>query len=574
MVNNPRSFTLLFSFLFAVQIWAISPENLETLTVARKDGISPGEMKKLFEDVATLENKKVGELVVELQKVDPDYATEIVLDEGFFKLAYILDNGWDLTKLNTRLEDLLVVALRQQHMACINLVLKSGGWKILLEKKNSEILKQAGLEGSSWYAHILKEWEKPESRIAQEQESYEYRVDGMSRRKKAEKAAQESVAMAPAGGAARSVPAFTTVPVPYATNRAMDDRYRSKINSIEGAANFYSYTNAGGISYGIADVTIPRTHKKGQLEDRGIFEFRHNAAKHVILQKITLKNSEEFFSDLGTMFKAREEAFPDQRQAKELFLYVHGFNVDFSYAMRKTAQMMYDMDYPGLSIAFSWPAKAVSVPLPRDFREDVVRAEASVEILELFIRQIMEKYPARKIHIIAHSLGTRVLSNVILNIAKSLNPTQVAEAAKKVFGEVILAAPAIDAQTFVSTWASQITPLCERVSIYASDDDYALKVQHLAENSNFSFPLGLWEGDKRGLSKGITHYDLSELSSGTFSLDHSVYSEVPMAIDHMKLILNDSPNDGHFGTLAYIKKASFADFFSRNPMELWQFLSL
>jgi esterase/lipase superfamily enzyme len=356
----------------------------------------------------------------------------------------------------------------------------------------------------------------------------------------------------------------------------MDDRLRSKIHTIDGAASFYSFTNAGALSYGIANVTIPRIHKKGKLEDRGILEFRHNPATHVILQNLRLKNSEEFFTELSEMFKAREAAFPDSTQAKELFVYIHGFNVDFSYAMRKTAQLMYDMDYPGLSIAFSWPARAVSVPLPSDFRDDVTRGEASAPVLELFLNQIIEKYPDRKIHIVAHSLGARVLSQVLINITKSLNGDRMKEGVKKVFGEVILAAPAMDAETFVTSLASRMTPLCDRVSIYASDDDYALKVQHLAEGPNFSFPLGLWDNkaNKRGISDGVTHYDLSSLSAGTFSLDHSTYSEVPVALDHMKLILNHRPTDVDLGTLGYVRKTNGLDFFSRKAKEFWQFLEI
>lgn len=571
-----KSFTLVISIFLASEVaQALSGQSIESLFLTRDSKVSFYFTKKTFDSVATAEKKTLKEIVAELQDLDPDYGTELVLDEDFFKLSFILDNGWDVELPNSKLEDLLVVALRQQHTPIIQLVLKSGGWKILLKKKNEEILKQAGIE-HEYYSELLSEWERPEKKLNYQPESYEYRVDGKSRDQKRKDLEEESVAMSPAGGAARPVQEFTTVPVPYATNRAMDDRLRSKIHTIDGAASFYSFTNAGAISYGIANVTIPRTHKKGKLEDRGILEFKYNPANHVILQNLHLKTSEEFFSDLGEMFKAREAAFPDSTQAKELFVYIHGFNVDFSYAMRKTAQLMYDMDYPGISIAFSWPARAVNVPLPNDFRDDVTRAEASEAVLELFLKQVIEKYPDRKIHIIAHSLGSRVLSRVIVNIAKTLNPNRMMEGVKKVFGEVILAAPAMDAHTFVNTMASEMTPLCDRVSIYASDDDYALKVEHLAEGPNFSFPLGLWDNkaDIRGISDGVTHYDLSNLSAGTFSLDHSVYSEVPVALDHMKLILNHRPTDVDLGTLGYVRKANALDFFTRKAKEFWQFLEI
>jgi len=562
-----------FLFLIVIQINAIEPSNLEFLSFYKTDRESFIATKRAFEGVALTENKSVKEVVKELQKLDPDFASELVKDEDYWKLNFLLDSGWDLAVPNSEGKDLLVLALEQGHDPVIELTLKYGAWKLARARKNSEILRDAGQEGNDYYAHILKGWESPTDKLREKPTSESFKVDGVSRSNR--RMLEQLAPMAPAVEAAQDQK-FSKVEVPFATNRATVAKYQNRIHTPEGAEAFYSFTNGGRVSYGVAEVSIPKTHQRGKLEDRGILEFTRDPSKHVILQKLSLTTSQDFFADLGARMKKREELFDGVPQSKDLFVYIHGFNVDFSYAMRKTAQIMYDMDYPGLSIAFSWPARAVSIPLPSDFKDDVQRAEDSVVVLEAFMRELLEKYPDRKIHIIAHSLGTRVLSRVMVNLARTMNVDGLVGGVKKLFGEVILAAPAIDADTFVNNWAAQITPLCDRMSIFASDDDFALKVQFLAEDASFSFPLGLWnaKNDQHALARGVLNFDLSNLSAGTYSLDHSVYSEVPVAIDHMKLLIHDKAGEDRFGQVGYIFKTSAIDFFSRESRELWKFLEI
>lgn len=42
----------------------------------------------------------------------------------------------------------------------------------------------------------------------------------------------------------------------------------------------------------------------------------------------------------------------------EAFVFVHGFNVPFHEAAKRTAQMAFDMHFEGLPILYSWPSRA------------------------------------------------------------------------------------------------------------------------------------------------------------------------------------------------------------------------
>lgn len=604
------------AFLASLTAGAISPSGLELLVVSSRSSTDFFKMHEIFKEVLASDRganfQSMRELVIKLQEIDPDYATRILELEDFWKLSFLLENGWDVSLKNSKGRDLLTEAISVYHLPNIELILKSGGTKILLEKLNKEILKDAEAEGDRDMENLLARWEqwaldpsKFPNFLEGQPSSYKmegiYANDGFGAASPAMSASPPSEVAPPVAAPAPAAPAPTLgvtpsplrtrslqtkgvrveanpntfeVEVPYGTNRSMDSAKKLAINTTEGAEAFYSFTDSGKISYGVAKVSIPKIHKKGKLEERGFFEFKWDPEKHVLLKNLTLIDSEtDFFKKVAAMIEAREEAFPDESSSKELFVYIHGFNVDFSYAMRKTAQLMFDMDYPGLSLAYSWPARAVKLPIPQDFRDDVLRAEASISMLEEFLNKLRAEYPDRRINIIAHSLGTRVLSKVLMNIAKSMDPDQISAGAK-VFGQVILAAPAIDAQDFIQDWAPLITPLCDRVSIMASDDDFALKVQSLAEDLK-SFPLGLWTDSRSALALDIFNFDISRLSNGTFSLEHSVYSQVPHAIDHMGMLLKKNPSEEALSQLPYAKYLESQerdDYFSRLKRKVWDFM--
>ena len=41
---------------------------------------------------------------------------------------------------------------------------------------------------------------------------------------------------------------------------------------------------------------------------------------------------------------------------KQVFVFVHGFNVSFENALRRTAQIAYDLNFDGAPFLFSWPS--------------------------------------------------------------------------------------------------------------------------------------------------------------------------------------------------------------------------
>jgi len=57
-------------------------------------------------------------------------------------------------------------------------------------------------------------------------------------------------------------------------------------------------------------------------------------------------------------------------QQKELLIFIHGFNVAYADAMRRTGQIVYDLGFGGVSFCYSWPSQG-------DFTKDPVDKENS-----------------------------------------------------------------------------------------------------------------------------------------------------------------------------------------------------
>ena len=111
------------------------------------------------------------------------------------------------------------------------------------------------------------------------------------------------------------------------------------------------------MSYGYADVSIPRDHRMGEIEAPSIWrlELRGDPAKHVLVPEARRVGEAAFFKQISDRVSMSAK--------KEAFVFVHGFNVAFDDAVRRTAQMAYDLAFEGPAITFSWPSQGSLAPL-------------------------------------------------------------------------------------------------------------------------------------------------------------------------------------------------------------------
>ncbi|MCB1204155.1 MAG: alpha/beta hydrolase [Verrucomicrobiae bacterium] len=253
-------------------------------------------------------------------------------------------------------------------------------------------------------------------------------------------------------GTGESSKEFHTVEVFYGTNR--------KPTGFREPNEFYGRerNREGPVTYGKIDVSIPLHHTVGVVERPKWYklEFSEDPKKHVVMVKLETLEKDDFFTKVDDKAKT----YP-KRQA---LLFIHGFNVSFPDAIRRTAQIAYDLDFEGTALAFSWPSQAAL----EAYTVDQDNAVWSAPHLSRFLLDLQEKSDLEEIHIIAHSMGTRVLTQA-LALAHD-------EGFSLKFNNVILAAPDIDADVFKDQILPKIKGSADRLTMYSSSGDTALKV--------------------------------------------------------------------------------------------------
>ena len=290
------------------------------------------------------------------------------------------------------------------------------------------------------------------------------------------------------------------------------DRKLKKNNPI---STRYS-SGMGEFSYGIAKVSIPKKHKLGELESPKWwkFEFKADASKHIILKKLEKLTVNSFFEKMKLKMK--------ETKNDDIFVFIHGFNVTFKDSVRRTAQLAYDLNYPGIPVAYSWPSQGTSI----DYLADKDRATWSYPHLKKFLVTLNKKANARKIHVLAHSMGNRVL----LNALKDVDSNAVR------LNQVILAAPDINSRIFIDQIEPRLRRKAKRYTLYTSSHDKALIVANTLQKSH---RLGQ-SGKEMVVVDGIDTIDASGID--TNALGHSYYGdERELLFDMYNLIKNGMP---------------------------------
>ncbi len=265
----------------------------------------------------------------------------------------------------------------------------------------------------------------------------------------------------------------------YATTRAVNDPGDPR--------DFYGTERAPrarGLQYGYCEVTIPvSAHEAGKLESPNFFklEFKPDPRKHIVLQKVEILDRDSFLSSLHGKLAAASDA--DDWSA-DAMVFIHGYNMSFAKATRRTAQIAYDFGFPGAPVLFSWPSDGSLLGYVSD-RED---AEWSVPYLRDMLTELRDKAGARRLHLVAHSMGNQVLIRALRELAWQR------DGGEPLFANVILAAPDFDARVFTEQIAPQVIGLAQRWTVYASDKDVALDASRILSARRLGTPLSLIEG--------------------------------------------------------------------------------
>lgn len=323
----------------------------------------------------------------------------------------------------------------------------------------------------------------------------------------------------PVGSTAIPQRRFETVKVYYGTDRA------GAVDKLKGVSFGPNRSMDGALSLGYCDVAVPYDRETGSLHRRSLLRYLHpdDPEYWITVVQVSPLSRADFLADIS-------KGVTSASHLKNIFVFIHGYNVSFSDAAARTAQLAYDLQFDGVPIFYSWPSKAEWTKYTADENE----VDWTVPHLEQFLSVVASQTNADQIFLIAHSMGNRALVRALEKMTAAnggnLNPK---------FRHLVLAAPDIDADVF-GQLAGAMKGSATDVTLYASRNDLALEASKL-----FHF-AGRRAGDtSAGLFTypGITSIDASEADTA-LGLGHSYFASTDSIVGDLYYLIRGIPPNG------------------------------
>jgi len=311
---------------------------------------------------------------------------------------------------------------------------------------------------------------------------------------------------------------YDVMPLFYGTDR--------KNAAKPGKRPVYNSKRAERLQLGYALVTIPKLHEMPNVERPWSITLPfigkiqlgwEDPKKHFTVKQLRELKEAEFLA-LVKQQLAKSTKYKDQA-----LIFIHGFNNSFEGALFRTAQIAFDLKFDGVPFVYSWPSAGSWTSYPYD-RES---ASSARPYLKEFLQLVSQKSGAKSVSIIAHSMGTFALLNVLRDL-KYAAPNSVK------INQIILAAPDIGVNEF-KILAKEIKGLSTGVTLYASANDRALYVSR-------EYHGGVARaGDvpNRGpiVVSGIDSIDVSAISIETLAVNHSSYAQTKALMSDIERLL-------------------------------------
>lgn len=167
-------------------------------------------------------------------------------------------------------------------------------------------------------------------------------------------------------------------------------------------------------------------------------------------------------------FAARVDRQMALSGAGDVFIYVHGYNVNFEYPLLVAKEIQHFLGYRGAFIAFAWPA----TPNRFAYFKDVATVEPTIRNLRALIDFLDKRTEVERIHLIGYSAGSRLAFGAAYRMALEAGRPATGPAPR--LASLTLIASDLDPAYFLQGVADGLMDVAGRVAVYMSARDSAL----------------------------------------------------------------------------------------------------
>jgi esterase/lipase superfamily enzyme len=264
------------------------------------------------------------------------------------------------------------------------------------------------------------------------------------------------------------------------------------------------------LNFARVNVTVPAIHKAGQIERKSRGKSDDPSKYFMASEVVGYPTAPKFSKALSADIAAR---------GGRVMLFVHGYNTGFDAAVYRLTQIVHDAGYPGTPVLFSWASGASTT----SYVYDKESASAARDQLEVTLR-MLEQSGARRIDIVAHSMGTWITMETLRQMAITGDRDLGGK-----LGDVVLASPDIAVDVFKSQMRRYGKP-DKPFILLLSDDDRALRLSGLIAGSRPRV------GDYRNAADlaryGVTVVDLTN-AKGSDTFNHTKFADNPALIKEL-----------------------------------------
>jgi esterase/lipase superfamily enzyme len=295
-------------------------------------------------------------------------------------------------------------------------------------------------------------------------------------------------------------------PPPVADPRVVEFLFASTRRQVSAPSDQnISYSGERGpLTYGAASVRIPDDHKIGRIELPSSWRLfgislssAPNEHEHFLIKR-AVKLSEESFADVV-----------EHKAAKSALIFVHGFNVSFEDALYRTAQIVWDLQYGGLAILFTWASRGESIDYLYDRESAYLARDAFINLLG----KLRKDYRIEQVNVLAHSMGNIIALDALASNAQSVSPIETAR--------LIMAAPDVDRDLFGELVRKAKASIGD-MTLYASSADKAMMLsRRLAGGVPRAGDVPL---DGPIVLPALETIDVTAVGEDIFGLNHNVFA--------------------------------------------------
>lgn len=223
--------------------------------------------------------------------------------------------------------------------------------------------------------------------------------------------------------------------------------------------------------------------------------------------------------------------------ARDVLLYVHGFNSSFEETMETLARLWQATGQSNLPLAFSWPA---GNPGAFGYFKDRESGEFAIFHLKQTLRLLAEVPGLDAIHIVAHSRGSDVVTTALRELVIEARAAGRDPRTALRVETLILAAPDLDFSVVGQRLiAERFGPAFGRITVYINPGDSALGLaQAVLAGTRFGrISYDELSPSERAIFERIRNVHFINVSAVTGASSHSYFRDNPDVLRDMALVI-------------------------------------